>query len=75
MKLTLYIRARKPGRVDMHTSLEDEPNYDTPRVSALSHEIRAAIDRIIDECYANGYISYGGKTKKLKTKTSKEKNE
>ncbi len=66
MKLILYIRARKPGRVEMRTNLEDEPNYDTPRVSALSHEIRATLDRTIDECCANGYIKYGGKAKTKK---------
>lgn len=69
MKITLYIRSRKPGRVEMSTRLEDEPSYDTPRVSSLAHEIHGAIDRIIDECHEKGCIEYG---KHHRIKTSKQ---
>ena len=57
MKLTLYIRSRRPGTCEMATRLEDEPCYDSPRVSVLAHDIRQALDRIIANCEEKGYIN------------------
>lgn len=71
MKITLYIRSRKPGRVEMSTRLEDEACYDTPRVSALAHEIHGAIENIIDECHKQGYIETRVASGKLKTEKAK----
>lgn len=51
MKVTLYIRAGKHGRVDMWTRREEEPNYgDTVRIVGLGHDIAAELDAIIDKC-------------------------
>lgn len=67
MKITLYIRSRKPGRVEMSTRLEDEPCYDTPRVSALTKEIYDTMANIIEDCHAQGYIETRVASGKIKT--------
>lgn len=47
MKLVLYIRGAKGGKVDMRTSVEAEPCYDNPRVANLASEVRAILDEAI----------------------------
>lgn len=59
MKITLYIRATKPGHVQMFARREEEPNYrDTPRILNLGNEIGDAIDNIIRDCEAAGVVTY-----------------
>lgn len=57
MKVTLYIRAGKHGRVDMWTRREEEPNYgDTVRIIGFGHDIAAELDAIIDKCKDAGAV-------------------
>ena len=59
MKLTLYIRRdrKRPALATMACTSEEEPCYDTPRILNLGADIKAAIDNIIADCRAHGYIS------------------
>ena len=58
MKITLYIRALKPGRVNMWTRMEEEPNYnDTPRIISLGQDIAAEMDAMIDRCREAGAVT------------------
>lgn len=59
MKITLYIRRHpnRPHEACMFARLEDEPCYDTPRVSNLGTDIKAALDKIIANCESAGYIT------------------
>ncbi len=75
MKITLYIRSSKPGRVTMDARLEEEACYDTPRVAGLGREIHRELENIIDECRSKGYVEYGKYTKqdkKLKIEKTKK---
>ena len=57
MKVTLYIRAGKHGRVKMWTRREEEPNYgDTVRIVRFGHDIAAELDAIIDKCKDAGAV-------------------
>ena len=58
MKITLYIRATKPGRVNMWTRQEEEPNYnDTPRIISLDQDIAAELDAMIAKCREAGTVA------------------
>lgn len=58
MKVTLYIRAGKHGRVKMWTRREEEPNYgDTVRIISLGQDIAAELDAIIGRCEDAGAVS------------------
>lgn len=58
MKITLYIRATKPGRVNMWTRQEEEPNYnDTPRIVSLGQDIAAELDALIAKCREAGAVA------------------
>lgn len=58
MKVTLYIRAEKHGRVKIWTRREEEPNYgDTVRIVGFGHDIAAELDAIIDRCKDAGAVS------------------
>ena len=58
MKVTLYIRAGKHGRVKMWTRREEEPNHgDTVRIVGFGHDIAAELDAIIDRCKDAGAAS------------------
>jgi len=58
MKLTLYCRRslKKPAKLVMWTRLEQEPCYDTPRISNLMSDIRKQLDDTIANCERDGVI-------------------
>lgn len=59
MKLVLYIRRdkKRADRVTLNCRLEEEPCYDTPRVSNFANEVKASIDDIIATCERTGIIT------------------
>lgn len=58
MKLTLYCRRspKNPAKVVMWTRLEQEPCYDTPRISNLMSDVRKQLDDTIANCEQDGVI-------------------
>ena len=50
MKIILYIRKARAGSCTMHTRMIEEPSCDNPRVLNIGRDIRAELDRMIDEC-------------------------
>ena len=59
MKLTIYCRQspKNPAKVVMWTRMEEEPCFDTPRISNLMNDIRKQLDDTIANCERNGVVS------------------
>ena len=59
MKLTLYCQQSKknPAKVVMWTRVEEEPCFDTPRISNLMSDIRKQLDDTIASCERDGVTS------------------